>query len=132
MNAIPYWIQRADFSVMDGPPVIEADAVRAFLTHDWEAELAFRAQLAGREQEWCDPGIGFVAPDGRVLHICPHPGATADAFYRFQARRRLLGLFPRSTEEARTAYNIDRAQAARLIEHFFASRHEQLLHLLRD
>jgi hypothetical protein len=38
-KAIPYWIQRADFSATDHEPVEVADGLRAFESHDWRLEI---------------------------------------------------------------------------------------------
>jgi hypothetical protein len=40
-KAIPYWIQRANFSATDYEPVEAADRLRAFENHDWRGETAY-------------------------------------------------------------------------------------------
>jgi hypothetical protein len=86
VKAIPYWIQRADFSATEYDPVEVAEGVRAFETHDWRRELDLYSELEGAGAECCPPEIGFMDASGDILHICPdgngramvHSGAAID------------------------------------------------------
>lgn len=81
MERIPYWIQRADFSSTDFPAVDAESAIRILHAHDWQTELEFERVRNESGLESCSPGIGLVACDGRVLHICPWPHAMALVLY---------------------------------------------------
>jgi hypothetical protein len=80
-----YWIQLADFSAKDYPPVDLLEAERLLTSYDWQTALAFKRALArsrGEESgDYCMPGIGFVTDDGRLLHICPTDDGTALCTY---------------------------------------------------
>jgi len=54
-----YWIQRADLSVTDFPPVDAEGACRAYAAHNWRAELRWREELDHKRKEQCQPGIGL-------------------------------------------------------------------------
>lgn len=68
---VAYWVQRADYSATNYPPVPFRRAWKALRRHDWRAERDHWQQLAEQEQETCMPGIGFVHDQGYVLHFCP-------------------------------------------------------------
>src|ERR1700752_825999 len=71
MKSLAYWIQRADFSATDHEPIDVASALRAFDAHAWQDELNFQMELESRGREYCPPGMGFIDPDGPMLHVCP-------------------------------------------------------------
>ena len=130
MNAFPFWIQRADFSSGDHPPADAAKAIRVFDTHDWPGELRLFVELNSAGKECCPPGIGFVAPNGGILHICPEQNGTALVHYHFAAQRKLLGLIPRATVTTVTADRVDRSRIVDLIGLFFEQHHETLVERL--
>lgn len=81
----PYWVQRADYSSRDYPPVSLTDAEIALRGHNWQLELAFKRTLDASGEDACLPGIGFTA-DGEnslaVLHICPGDDGSAHCFFQ--------------------------------------------------
>lgn len=77
MEEIPYWIQRSDFSSTDFPAVDAESAIGILQSHDWQAELEFERARNESGLESCPPGIGLVAGDGRVLHLCPWANGSA-------------------------------------------------------
>jgi hypothetical protein len=71
MKSLPYWIQRADFSATDYEPTNVATAIGVFEVHRWDDELELQSALENQGRACCPPGIGFVDPDGPILHVCP-------------------------------------------------------------
>ncbi len=130
MKAIPYWIQRADFSAIDYDPVEVADGVRAFETHDWRRELDLYSELESAGAECCLPGIGFVDPGGDILHICPNDNGGAMVHYHFTASRKLLGLIPVPRSIVETRQGIHRSVVLELIGFFFEGRHDWMVEKL--
>jgi hypothetical protein len=94
MKSLRYWIQRADFSATDHGPVDVAAALRTFATHPWQDELDLLAQLEATGTEYCTPGIGFVDPDGPILHLCPTIDGRALVHYHTGATRKAFGVLP--------------------------------------
>jgi len=129
-TAIPYWIQRADFSATDYGPVGVADGIRAFETHDWRRELDHYSELESAGTECCPPGIVFADPSGDVLHVCPGPDGRAMVHYHFPAARRLLGLIPLTRSKVETKLGVHRPDVASLIRFFFEGRRDWMLQKL--
>jgi len=92
--AISYWIQRANFETTEHGSVDAAQAVRIFESHDWRGELNDYAELERTGTESCPPGIGFVAPNGEILHICPDAHQNAQVHYHLNAPSTLLRIIP--------------------------------------
>ena len=114
-RTLPYWIQRADYSSTDFAPVDVTAALRAFASHDWSAEHALLQQLERSGRESCPPGIGFVDPNGPVLHICPGPDRHAMAHYQGKA-----------TDANYTREGVERSVVVHFIQCFFDDRHDVL------
>lgn len=136
MHAFTYWIQHADFTTTDGQPVTVEEAVQAFSSHDWDAELSNAKGLqASGTGEVCPPGIGFhPIEEGSelLLHIRPSSWDKADIDYQFsEQRKRLFGLVsPMLVIESMTASGFPIERAAEAIRLFMDARHSELLALL--
>lgn len=127
MTALEYWIQRADFSTTDFPPVDVAGALRALDVHPWPNEWQLQAQLENAGEEYCPPGIGFVDPDGPFLHVCPSAGGRY--LVHFHAETAFSFLRPSATT-VHTGEDLRRADVVVLIQHFFHGQHAQVLQAL--
>jgi hypothetical protein len=117
---IPYWIQRADFTSAEFPPVRFRRGLAALRSHDWAAERHFeqeRAEAEG-EEETCPPGIGFVYAEGCVLHVCPK-GYGAQCF------------FVRKDDTLDLVY-VSPDQQRRLLRLFYGGRHRRLASLFQS
>jgi hypothetical protein len=130
MRLLPYWIQRADFSSTDFEPVDVNGALRAFMTHDWSEELDFLSELEASASESCPPGIGFVAPTGAILHVCPSSDGRALVQYHAETTRTVLGFIPMPRSEIHTKEGVERSDVGEMIHSFFEGRHDWLLHKL--
>jgi hypothetical protein len=127
MKSLEYWIQRADFSTKDYDAVDVSTAVRAFETHAWRNELSLQAELERGGLERCEPGIGFVDPDGPFLHVCPTGDGLATVYYtppKPSAFRRFLW---RPGPAIVTREQVPHADVVELIRDFFGGRHDDLL-----
>ena len=127
MKAIPYWIQRADFSSTEYGPAEVADGVSAFETHDWRRELDLYAERESTGAECCPPGIGFVDPGGDILHICPGGNGLAMVHYHFTGVRTILGFIRVPWSMGETREGIHRSVVLELIGFFFEGRHDWML-----
>lgn len=116
---LPYWIQRADFSASDHPPVRFRRGLAALRRHDWGAEGRFEQERAEAGAETCQPGIGYVYPDQSVLHICPSGFGGAQCF--FIREDGILELVYANPEQQR-----------RLLRLFYAGRHKRLAGLFKS
>jgi hypothetical protein len=124
---ISYWIQHADFASEDHDPVDVSEAIRVVENHDWISELQKRSQLEESGEEWCDPGIGFVADEGLILHLCPVSADRWYFYYHYAAKQKLLGFIPWSTHLSRRKTDVPSVSIRDAITHFFGSDHDWLL-----
>jgi hypothetical protein len=125
--AIPYWIQRADFSSADHSAMSVVGAIAAFNQQDWASELDELERLEAAGEDSCPPGIGFVPGDGRILHICPGRAGNATVHYHYLERSRWLGLIPRSRPGSAFADSVPSPEGANLIKAFCQNDHSALL-----
>ena len=71
-----YWIQNSDFSSPEGlsenEPVQSAkQIIEIILAYDWARENAFEEERMAGDGDSCPAGIGIMADDGHILHMCP-------------------------------------------------------------
>ena len=124
---LPYWIQRADLTVSEFEPVDLPGGLRAFQARDWGEERALESELEAGGEESCPPGIGFVAPTGAILHICPRSEERAMVHYHARTRSRLFGLIPVPRSRDYTKEDVELARIPRIVEAFFDARHEEVV-----
>jgi len=127
MAAISHWIQRANFETTEHGPADAAEAVRVFERHDWRGELNDYAELERTGTECCPPGIGFVAPNGEILHICPDAHQSAQVHYHLNAPSTLLRIIPIKVPRVETREGVHRSTVAELIHYFFEGRRDAIL-----
>jgi hypothetical protein len=127
MVKIPYWIQRADFTTVEHEAVDEHQAHEILCDFDWASERALRDGLKNENQERCDPGIGFVAADGRILHISSDGRGRAYFHYHFRQWSRLLGLIPFKRRTTRSNMKLAEEDLDEVVMMFFHSDHEWLM-----
>jgi hypothetical protein len=130
MAAIAYWIQRANFATTEHGPVDATEAVRVFESHDWHRELNDYIELERAGAECCPPGIGFVAPNGEILHICPDAHQNAVVHYHLNAPSTILGIIPVQVPRVETREGIHRARVTEMIDYFFEGRRDAILQAL--
>jgi hypothetical protein len=124
MALLPYWIQRADFSASDHEAVTSEGALEVLRNHSWEAEARLQAELEAAGKECCPPGIGFLAPDGPILHICPTSDGTSMVHFHATRARGLLDVLRSSRAAIHTKLGVEQAEVVELIQWFFAGRHD--------
>ncbi|MBI2348773.1 MAG: hypothetical protein HYV05_08995 [Deltaproteobacteria bacterium] len=130
MRSIRYWIQHPDFSADEYDEVEIADGLRAFETHAWRNELDLLSQLESAGQECCPPGIGFVASDGSILHVCPDKDGAGLVHFHFTKIRRILGLIPVARSVVESKEGVRRSDVLDIIRFFFEGQQEWLLQKL--
>jgi len=129
-KGIPYWIQRADYSATDYDAAEVAEGLRAFETHDWRTELELYGELERDGSDCCPPGIGFVDPDGDILHVCLEVDGRATVHYDFTAPGKLFGLIPWSRWRVETWKGVPRSDVLDLIRFFFDGQRDWMLQKL--
>ena len=85
------WIQSPDFSTREQSDVSLEQAERALAGEDWAGMLR-KAAVEGSDE--CPPGLGLVAEDGSLLHICPDAPGTATVYYMYKEKKKVLGFLP--------------------------------------
>ena len=126
-STIPYWIQRADFSVQDYTAESEQEALQVLLSHDWNVELDFHRQLKSEGEEVCDPGIGFLADPQRILHICPVDLFYAYFHYHYTVKTRVLGIFLCHRDLIGSNMKVRRSELTEILQRFLSGDHHWLL-----
>ena len=129
MKSLGYWIQRADFSATDHEPTDVATALRAFDAHSWHDELNLQSELENGGREYCPPGIGFVDPDGHMLHVCPTADGRALVHYHSKSA---FGVIRRAAPPVQTREGMLRADVVELIHYFFQGQHDWILKRLGE
>ena len=124
---IPYWIQKADFTSEDFGAVDYKQAQVALKKFDWAKEIQKQNELEKSGNESCDPGIGFISDDGRMLHICPNGKGKAYFHYHFSKTRRLFGLIPSKSDLIASRMDIHEFDLAEVIRRFYLSDHEWIM-----
>jgi hypothetical protein len=122
-----YWIQKADFSAEEFASATASEAIDIIHHHDWNRELALRFEREAAGKEFCDPGIGFIASDGRILHICPVNDRSAYFHYHFPVSTKILGLIPRTRQVTSSNMSIQQERLSEVVEKFFQGDHDWLL-----
>lgn len=126
-SAIPYWIQRADFSSQDYTAASEQEALQVLLSHDWNAELDFYRQLESKGEEVCDPGIGFLPDSQRILHICPVDRFYAYFHYQYTVKTRVFGIFSWPRNLVGSNMKVRRSELTEILHRFLSGDHDWLL-----
>lgn len=82
------WVQKHDFSSVDLDDGSMEASIEAMAAVDWadEGRLAEAAERDGRD--CCPAGIGWVAEDGRILHLMPNGEGTMNISYIFPRRKK--------------------------------------------
>jgi len=127
MRQLAYWIQRGDLSAVDYEPVDAASAIEIFSIHDWNEELQFFSQIENSGGDSCPPGIGFVDPDGPILHVCPGTHDDTMVHYTSNQSHKLLGFIPTGERMTYTRQRVTDNDVVQLIQWFFDGRHDLLV-----
>ena len=111
MNA---WLQRHDLSSEEFE-ITDAVAAKELLRRfDWASERELEAHS---KDDTCPAGLGLVAAEGHVLHICPGRDGHSLVHYHFPKKPNLLGL---RSHGLLTWTEVLSEEAERMIDHFFS------------
>lgn len=123
---ITYWLQHADFESEEHGLIGRRDAQRAFREHGWPKELAYKDARERERRECCDPGIGFVSNDKRILHICPQASGRIMCHYHYDSTRWRLWMIPFRDQAQEFWFEDGKDDAEEVIARFFANDHKWL------
>ena len=118
------WIQLHDFSSSEKNDVNVEQAKEAFSTFDWKSEIDAVNQT---KEDTCDAGIGLVAPDHSILHICPIDLNSCYVFYSYKTSTKLLGFIPIKRMKDHWIESVTFSEALKLIESHFNGNQEAIL-----
>ena len=121
---ITYWIQHADFESEDLGLIGRSDAQAVFTAHNWKAEHKRQQSLVDKGRENCDPGMGFVSDDKRILHLCPQRSGRVLCHYHFDSTWRFLWLVPWRGQKQEYWFEATLDDAADVVSRFFANDHK--------
>jgi len=116
---ITHWIQSADFSSTELGVADRTTVTRLLGEHPWQSELQKQSQLEATGDECCPPGLGVVAGEGRILHLCPEGDGTWMVHHHNRLPSRLLGFIPYTRSISETFSAVSTAHAEILIGQFF-------------
>jgi hypothetical protein len=122
-----YWIQHADFSSEVFDSIDLGSAIAVVKSHDWVGEHQKLRKMNSVGEECCDPGIGFMAKDGRILHICPDGEGEFYFHYHFKKRLSVFGLVLATTSKLRNMFNLPESMLNELVERFFRNDHDWIV-----
>lgn len=121
---ITYWIQHADYESEDFGLVGRPDAEAVFKKHNWKVELERKRALEAEGQDTCDPGIGFISTDKRILHLCPQASGRVLCHYHFDSTWRLFGVTLYRNQTQEYWFEEKRDAALEVVSRFFANDHK--------
>lgn len=118
------WIQFHDFSSNERQDVDVDQAKQTLSTFDWQSELVNRDQ---EKEDSCDPGLGLIADNGSILHICPRTPESCYIHYHYSTPRKVFGFIPVNEQTSHFIESCSIHTATRLIEHHFDDAREEIL-----
>ena len=134
MTGFHLWIQRHDYSSDETENVSPQQALRAWESFDWAAELA--AYDESDEQRNCPPGFGLhdgysgSKRQGALLHVCPIDPDFVFLNYHHMVEGKLLGLIPTRGESIEHVERFPLRDVPELIRLFCAGQVTDLLQRL--
>ena len=123
---ITYWLQRADSASEERGMIGRNDAERLIADHKWPSEFRYKKKLEKAGEKTCDPGIGFVSEDKRILHVCPQASGRVLCHYHYDDTWRLLWLFPLRDQAQAYWFEESLEDAVGVVSKFFANDHKWL------
>ena len=118
------WIQLHDFSTKEMGDVTLSQSTEALSTFDWQSELSKRDES---DDETCDPGLGLVAGDETILHICPQGPDEYTVHYLHPVRKKILGFIPFHSQKNHFISSCPTSTATKLIEYHFDGKRDEIL-----
>jgi len=123
-------IQHADFSDRELGELDAPNAREKFSSHDWEAEENFRGLLKERGAEICPPNFGLYSNDSREsLRICLDEDGSWFFIFQFERASRVLGIFPKKSQEYHHVKNFPQDRVEELIDTFYRGDFQTILAL---
>ena len=122
-----YWIQNSDFSnptgIGESEPVESVRQLMNILTeYDWAKENAYEEKCLANNDSCCPAGIGIVAEDGHLLHICPKvKKGTVDVHFQHSVSIKILGFIKWNKSQWTTYEKIPFAKLESAVKSFLAN-----------
>ena len=130
---IIYWIQNSDYSNPTGlgesEPVKSAKQILdVLMNYDWAKENAYEDKCLANEENCCPAGIGLVAQDSHILHICPNAKLySATVYFHHRVSAKVLGFIKTSKIQTTTYEKIPLTKLESPIKNFLAGEYETIL-----
>ena len=128
-----YWIQNSDFSSPEGlsenEPVQSAkQIIEIILAYDWARENAFEEERMAGDGDSCPAGIGIMADDGHILHMCPKATqGTATIYFHHKVPAKFLGFISISKTQITTYEKIPLAKLESAVRNFLANEYGAII-----
>jgi len=130
---VNFWIQNSDYSNPTGlgesEPVQSVKQIADILRdYDWANENAYEEKCMANNNDCCPAGIGIVADDGYILHICPQTKlGTATINFHHRGPTKILGFIKSSKTQVTTYEKIPLTKLESAIKNFLAAEYEAII-----
>ena len=121
------WIQRSDYSSIELGTIDLHSGLKQFREFDWSSELQRRAKLETGGEDCCDPGMGYVSEDDRILHICPIGEGRIYFHYHYTLPRKIFGLPIGWYDKLVSCLDLNIEEVPTLVQNFFVGDHESFI-----
>ena len=115
------WIQKENLESVEFEAPDSTVARRVLREVDWT--WTFEPQVPGDASAL---GLGLMAGDGHILHICPDAEGQCLVHFHFPHQVKVLGLIPLTVQEVRTMTGISLADAETMVESMFKGEYRTL------
>jgi hypothetical protein len=129
---VEYWIQNSDFSNPEGlsenEPVQSAKQIVAILReYDWARENAYEEKRLMEDGDCCPAGIGIMAEDGHIFHICPKAKlGKAIVYFHHQVPAKIFGFINFSKSQITTYEDVPLTKLESAIKKFLANEYDAI------
>jgi len=130
---VEYWIQNSDYSNPTGlgesEPVQSAKQITDIIRdYDWAKENAYEEKCMANNDDCCPAGIGLVADDGYILHICPQAKlGTAMVHFHHDVPAKVLGFIKSTKSQVTTYEKIPLTKLESAIKNFLATDYDAII-----
>ena len=125
------WIQHSDLRADETTTDAASEVIRMLFSFDWADEVAKQTQLENQGADNCPPGLGIVAKNQRILHICPGL-IGALVFFHYPEPRKILGLFRTVRQATVTGEEVPRTRWSDLVEMFMSGNDDGVRSVLNS
>lgn len=125
------WIQKHDF-VSEEFELEKSEAVIKLLGEfDWDQELKLQKEKEDKGEDNCPPGLGIVADNGHILHLCPDKNKKYLAFFHYPEEVRFLRIFKFTPQKTLSRENLDHSTVLEIIPYMMQRQYQKIKDTLK-